>query len=182
MKITVKDQNATLAKDDTLVQNSGKTYIAEFFFDHSWDGFSKTAVFEAGNFRIEVPLTEDRCVIPSKCLERAGVKLKVGVCGTKGAASRGTAWCLTGIVLHKASFNALTSSAPLPEIPDDVRAIILELICASTATDEEVEKILNRIFGTAAKPPDISGGGCCDNTATDKEVEDILHDVFGEEP
>ena len=48
MEIAVKATYAHLVKDESLVQNSDKLYIVEFRFDQSWDGYAKSAVFEAG--------------------------------------------------------------------------------------------------------------------------------------
>ena len=47
MEIAVKATYAHLVKDESLVQNSDKLYIVEFRFDQSWDGYAKSAVFEA---------------------------------------------------------------------------------------------------------------------------------------
>ena len=60
MVIEIKDQWAMLVRDDTLRQNSKKPYEVELVFDESWNGFSKTAIFEAGPVSIVVVLTEDR--------------------------------------------------------------------------------------------------------------------------
>ncbi len=46
---------------------------------------------------------------------------------------------------------------------------------ALTATDDEVDKALDDIFGAAGGPP----GERPDNTATDEEVDKILDDIFG---
>ena len=48
MEIAVKETYAHLVKDESLVQNSNKLYIVEFHFDQSWDGYAKSAIFEAG--------------------------------------------------------------------------------------------------------------------------------------
>lgn len=77
MEIAVKATYAHLVKDESLVQNSDKLYIVEFRFDQSWDGYAKSAVFEAGGVQQPpVALTDDRCIIPAECLKRAGINLK----------------------------------------------------------------------------------------------------------
>ena len=48
MKIDILDTWAVIVEDDTLRQNSTKTYEVEFNFAEIWDGYSKTAIFEAG--------------------------------------------------------------------------------------------------------------------------------------
>lgn len=179
MKIAVKDQLTTLLRDDTLIQNAEKIYIAEFIFDEKWDGFAKTAVFEAGSVHVEVPLSEDRCIVPAQCLEQAGVKLNVGVFGRKSGMRKNTSWCLTGMILRKASLGPFTPSSPNPGLPEDVYAQIIEVIRAHTATDPEVDAVLKEVFGASSGQPVDPGTEHPDNTATDKEVEDILNDVFG---
>ena len=53
-------------------------------FDQSWDGYAKSAIFEAGGVQQPpVALTDDRCIIPAECLKRAGINLKIGVSGIK---------------------------------------------------------------------------------------------------
>lgn len=67
MEIAVKATYAHLVKDESLVQNSDKLYIVEFHFDQSWDGYAKSAVFEAGGVQQPpVALTDDRCIIPAE--------------------------------------------------------------------------------------------------------------------
>lgn len=179
MQITVKGRYTTLVKDDTLVQNSEKLYIGEFIFDESWDGFSRTAVFGAETAHVEVSLAENRCIVPSKCLERAGVKLRIGVYGERNGERRDTSWCLTGNILYEVKFGKLvpTPGPNLPDIPADAYAQIIEVIRASTATDAEVEEVLDKTFGGKTEQAESP-----DNTATDKEVADILNDIFGETP
>ena len=79
MKIEIKGASTRLVEDSSLIQNSAKQYPVEFTFDEAWDGFAKTALFEAGGASIAVVLTDDRCVIPAECLKRGGVRLKVMV-------------------------------------------------------------------------------------------------------
>ena len=68
MKIDILDTWAVIVEDDTLRQNSTKTYEVEFNFAEIWDGYSKTAIFEAGPASVIVALTEDRCTIPALSL------------------------------------------------------------------------------------------------------------------
>lgn len=64
MEIAVKAKSAHLIKDESLVQNSEKLYIVEFAFDQSWDGYTKSAIFEAGGVQQSpVALTDNRCTL-----------------------------------------------------------------------------------------------------------------------
>ncbi len=201
MKINVMDTWAVMVEDDTLRQNATKTYDVEFNFDQSWDGYSRTAIFEAGPASVIVALTEDRCTIPAECLKHASVKLKVGVYGVKGEERKGTAWCIASTIIPDAALGLGNPGSGTPT-PDDVYSEIMAAIgdlsaagfegktlaevfkeikesVAETATDEEVDSVLDDAFGGPGgstgpvEPEDPT------NTATDEEVGNILDDVFG---
>ena len=177
MEIAVKETYAHMLKDESLVQNSEKIYIVEFIFDQSWDGYTKTAVFKAGSVELSVPLTDDRCIIPAECLKQAGVNLHVGVNGVNGEEQKDTIWCLTSRIMYAVDATQLippclfwrrysgpdfggypreygygrgsrpgygrgigTDWTP-PDDPDDPEDP------DNTATDEEVEDILDAVFG-----------------------------------
>ena len=200
MKISIMDSWAQMVKDDTLRQNSKKEYEVEFDFDESWDGYAKTAIFEAGPVSIVVALTEDCCVIPAECLKHGSVKLKIGLYGVKGADRKATVWCLTSLIIPDNSLGMGSGSSTAPdEIYSEIMAAIGDLSAAGfegktlaevfkeikdsvceTATDEEVGSMLNGTFGSPGSPSDPEEWP--DNTATDQEVEDILNDVFGKQP
>lgn len=197
MQINVMDRWAQMVKDDTLRQNSKKEYEVEFRFDESWNGYAKTAIFEAGPASVIVALTEDRCIIPSECLKHGSVKLKIGVYGVKGEERKGTVWCLTSLIIPDYSFGTGSGTSSPDDIYSEIMAAIGDLSAAGfegktlaevfkeikdsvcdTATDEEVDAMLKGTFGASPGNPDDPEEGP-DNTATNKEVEDILNDVFG---
>lgn len=201
MIIEVTEHWAHMIKDDTLRQNSKKAYEVVFNFDKSWDGFTKTAIFEAGPASVIVALTEDRCTIPAECLKYGSVKLKIGLYGVNGEKRKATLWCLTSMVVPDIGIG--TGSSSPPQRPDDVYTEIMAAIgdlsaagfegktlaeifreirdnaCCESATDEEVREVLSSTFGMGTDHPGTPDVGCSDNTATDKEVIDILNDVFG---
>lgn len=199
MVIELKEDWAMLVKDDTLRQNAGKTYEVEFHFDKSWDGYTKTAIFEAGPASVVVVLTEDRCNIPKECLKHGSVKLKIGVYGTNGEGRKGTVWCETSMILPdgRLSFGGGSAGTPMPdELYSEIMAAIGDLSAAGfegktlaeiileikdsvcdTATDDEVKSMLNGAFGECSGSP--AGPEEEGNTATDEEVADILDEVFG---
>lgn len=199
MKIDILDTWAVIVEDDTLRQNSTKTYEVEFNFAEIWDGYSKTAIFEAGPASVIVALTEDRCTIPAECLKHGSVKLKVGVYGVKGEERKGTVWCVGSMIIPDATMN-MGSCSGNPS-PDDVYSGIMAAIgdlsaagfegktlaevfkeiknsVCETATDEEVKDALNTAFGVKTDPSEHPEE-LPSNTATDKEVSDLLDDVFG---
>lgn len=69
MKIAIKSCFTTLVEDTTLIQNAATPYPVEFAFSKDWDGFAKTALFEAGGVSMAVVLSEDKCDIPGECPE-----------------------------------------------------------------------------------------------------------------
>ena len=84
MKIAIKNCFTTLVEDTTLIQNAATPYPVEFAFSKDWDGFAKTALFEAGGVSMAVVLSEDKCDIPGECLKKGGIPLKIAVYGVKG--------------------------------------------------------------------------------------------------
>ena len=199
LKINVMDTWAVMVEDDTLRQNSKKTYNVEFNFDKCWDGYSKTVIFEAGPASVIVALTEDRCTIPAECLKHGSVKLQIGIYGVNGEERKGTIWCLASMIIPDATMNMGGSSPSPDDIYSEIMAAIGDLAAAGfegktlaevfkeikdsaceTATDEEVGSMLNGACGSSGSPSDPEEGP--DNTATDEEVENILNDVFGKQP
>ena len=81
-------QMIAFTERETLVSGTVNKYRAEFAFDDSWDGYTKTAVFRADSFghitSREVLLAGDACQVPHECLI-AGALLRVGVYGISGA-------------------------------------------------------------------------------------------------
>ena len=162
MKIAIKSCFTTLMEDTTLIQNAATPYPVEFAFSKDWDGFAKTALFEAGGVSMAVVLSEDKCDIPGECLKKGGIPLKIAVYGVKGEERKSTGWHVT------AGFGNKTLTEVIVEIQRSI---------SGTASDKEVDDMLNDAF--ASNDP---GGSTSDNTASDKEVDDLLNDVFGEQP
>lgn len=95
MKIAIKSCFTTLVEDTTLIQNAATPYLVEFAFSKDWDGFAKTALFEAGGVSMAVVLSEDKCDIPGECLKKGGIPLKIAVYGVKGEERKSTGWHVT---------------------------------------------------------------------------------------
>jgi hypothetical protein len=74
LKIAIKSCFTTLVEDTTLIQNAATPYPVEFAFSKDWDGFAKTALFEAGGVSMAVVLSEDKCDIPGECLKKGGIR------------------------------------------------------------------------------------------------------------
>lgn len=99
MKIAIKSCFTMLVEDTTLIQNAATPYPVEFAFSKDWDGFAKTALFEAGGVSMAVVLSEDKCDIPGECLKKGGIPLKIAVYGVKGEERKSTGWHVTSKIL-----------------------------------------------------------------------------------
>ena len=111
MKIQVSDGKAVLIRDSTLVQGSSRVYPLEFEFDESWEGYEKTAVFQAGAVTEYAALENDACDIPASCLEQGGAMLLVGVCGSKDGVNTETIWCTTSRILYGVTLETVPETA-----------------------------------------------------------------------
>ena len=174
MKIAVKGQAIALVKDDTLVRNSGKTYSVTFVFDEAWDGFAKTAHFQAGSVTASAALTNDQCNIPAECLENAGVMLKVLVSAVNGSAEKATAWCLTSRILYDTSIDIPIPPSPSPTPSGEVGRLcsdFAEVLNNEYSEKELKDKSLTEVL-TEIEEEYVP-------TATDSEVEDVLDEVWG---
>lgn len=198
MKIAIKSCFTTLVEDTTLIQNAATPYPVEFAFSKDWDGFAKTALFEAGGVSMAVVLSEDKCDIPGECLKKGGIPLKIAVYGVKGEERKSTGWHVTSKILFPANISVGTGGSGDPmgdEAYKQIMGIIgdpstagfgnktlteviveIQRSISGTASDKEVDDMLNDAF--ASNDP---GGSTSDNTASDKEVDDLLNDVFGEQ-
>lgn len=173
MKIAIKSCFTTLVEDTTLIQNAATPYPVEFAFSKDWDGFAKTALFEAGGVSMAVVLSEDKCDIPGECLKKGGIPLKIAVYGIQGEERKSTGWHVTSKILFPANISVGTGGSGDP-MGDEAYKQIMGIIGDPS---KEVDDMLNDAF--ASNDP---GGSTSDNTASDKEVDDLLNDVFGEQP
>ena len=198
MKIEINGSFIKLTEDASLVRDPPDPCIVNFIFDKSWDGFSKTVSFKTNEVSTTAELVDDRCAIPVECLKKAGVRIQISVAGTKGPEQISTGWCATGMIMHRINFGFGQGSSPA--LPDDVHEQIMAVVgdlsaaglegktlsqiiielrnsISGTATDREVEEMLELIFGCSSSAPLNPG-----NTALDEEVDAVLNEVFGKKP
>ena len=114
MKIAIKSCFTTLVEDTTPIQNAATPYPVEFAFSKDWDGFAKTAFFEAGGVSMAVVLSEDKCDIPGECLKKGGIPLKIAVYGVKGEERKSTGWHVTSKILFPANISIGTGGSGDP--------------------------------------------------------------------
>lgn len=127
MKLQVIGQMIAFTERETLVSGTINKYRAEFVFDDSWDGYTKTAVFRADSFgRItsrEVLLAGDACQVPHECLI-AGALLRVGVYGISGDITTPTIYTQEPIGIARGAEPAESTQDPTPGVYQQIINII----------------------------------------------------------
>lgn len=127
MKLQVIGQMIAFTERETLVSGTVNKYRAEFVFDDSWDGYTKTAVFRADSFgRVtsrEVLLAGDACQVPHECLI-AGALLRVGVYGISGDITTPTIYTQEPIGVARGAEPAESTQDPTPGVYQQIINII----------------------------------------------------------
>ena len=127
MKLQVIGQMIAFTERETLVSGTVNKYRAEFVFDDSWDGFTKTAVFRADSFghitSREVFLAGDTCQVPHECLI-AGALLRVGVYGISGDITTPTIYTQEPIGIARGAEPAESTQDPTPGVYQQIINII----------------------------------------------------------
>lgn len=127
MKLQVIGQMIAFTERETLVSGTVNKYRAEFEFDDSWDGYTKTAVFRADSFgRVtsrEVLLAGDACQVPHECLI-AGALLRVGVYGISGDITTPTIYTQEPIGIARGAEPAESTQDPTPGVYQQIINII----------------------------------------------------------
>ena len=127
MKLQVIGQMIAFTERETLVSGTVNKYRAEFEFDDSWDGYTKTAVFRADSFghitSREVLLAGDACPVPHECLI-AGALLRVGVYGISGDVTTPTIYTQEPIGIARGAEPAESTQDPTPGVYQQIINII----------------------------------------------------------
>ena len=127
MKLQVVGQMIAFTERETLVSGTVNKYRAEFVFDDSWDGYTKTAVFRADSFghitSREVLLAGDACQVPHECLI-AGALLRVGVYGISGDITTPTIYTQEPIGVARGAEPAESTQDPTPGVYQQIINII----------------------------------------------------------
>ena len=188
MKIAIKSCFTTLVEDTTLIQNAATPYPVEFAFSKDWDGFAKTALFEAGGVSMAVVLREDKCDIPGECLKKGGIPLKIAVYGVKGEERKSTGWHVTSKILFPANISVGTGGSGEPMGDEAYKQIMGIIGDPSTAgfgdyaKTTEVTAAINtalEAYYTKTQADDTFVKKA--DVATDEEVDAMLTEVFGEQ-
>lgn len=127
MKLQVVGQMIAFTERETLVSGTVNKYRAEFVFDDSWDGYTKTAVFRADSFghitSREVLLAGDACQVPHECLI-AGALLRVGVYGISGDITTPTIYTQEPIGIARGAEPAESTQDPTPGVYQQIINLI----------------------------------------------------------
>lgn len=127
MKLQVIGQMIAFTERETLVSGTVNKYRAEFVFDDSWEGYTKTAVFRADSFGSitsrEVLLAGDACQVPHECLI-AGALLRVGVYGISGDITTPTIYTQEPIGIARGAEPAESTQDPTPGVYQQIINII----------------------------------------------------------
>ena len=127
MKLQVIGQMIAFTERETLVSGTVNKYRAEFEFDDSWDGYTKTAVFRADSFghitSREILLAGDACPVPHECLI-AGALLRVGVYGISGDITTPTIYTHEPIGIARGAEPAESTQDPTPGVYQQIINII----------------------------------------------------------
>lgn len=148
MILVIDDIEVKVAQSEPLVSSSVNVYEAEFRFDKSWDGYTKTVVFDTARASVAVLLTDDRLVIPWEVLQSSG-GVKIGIYGTKGDKVRPTLWSKI-IPIAEGAGGGDDPTEPSPVIVSEDVARALETIGDTEAALDAIIALQESIIGGAA--------------------------------
>lgn len=147
----------TVWTQEPITSGSVNVYPVQFKFSEDWEGLTRIAVFRAGVDTISVLLNENgECAIPWEILVKAGLRLNVGIYGTKGGDTvLPTVWADLGKILPGVTFGE-NARPPTPN-PWDGTANHQHPIEAIIGLAEMLEQIPRPM--TAAELQNILNGG-----------------------
>lgn len=175
MKIAIKSCFTTLVEDTTLIQNAATPYLVEFAFSKDWDGFAKTALFEAGGVSMAVVLSEDKCDIPGECLKKGGIPLKIAVYGVKGEERKSTGWHVTSKILFPANISDTLTGDGEGSISKMIDKAINKF--ATDVTDDNVVNSYKELIDWVAKHgPEATkmAGGISENKTAIADLKTLV--------
>ncbi len=145
MKLNVTGQQIAVEQMPELVAGSAGVYEAEFHFDESWAGYTRTAVFAAGGVERECLLNLDKCTVPWEMMEAGGV-LQVGVYGLAGENRMPTVWTEPRFLIRRGAGPAQEGQAPSPDMAQQILAAIGPLTELETAARGSLVEAINELY------------------------------------
>jgi len=164
----------SLIHRDTITSGASDAFPVQFQFSEAWDGLTKIAVFRAGDRSVSLLLDESNsCFVPWEVLSTPNHRLFTGVYGTNGQSIiLPTVWADCGAILQGAAPGETArppSPGPFEQILSKLsekqdklsglpgqfvgfdahgRAVPQSTPAPSAASDEEVDRLLDDVFGT----------------------------------
>lgn len=150
----VCDKNRAFFRETEKLTSGSIGLTINFVFSPEWDGLLKTAVFDAGEAKIDVVLTSESCEVPPEVLACPGKQLFVGVFGELADKTLAipTIYASAGTIRPGASPSGISSAPPTPSWPEQVQAIALEAKEAADSVRSDAEA------GKFAGPAGEAGG------------------------
>ncbi len=124
IEFRVQDQVLIRKRYPTIFSGDENLDKVHFEFDSSWDGYTKTAVFEAGDVYHKLLDDAGECFIPNEVLKDAG-SFRIGVFGISGNVVK-----TSQIYRCDIGAGARTTSTAVPDPTPDIYAQIIALIDA----------------------------------------------------
>lgn len=93
----------------------------QFTFDEGWDGFQKTAVFQAGGICRDVMDVKQSCTVPHEVLVEPYRTLRIGIYGVKGGTIFPTVWADAGQIVPGADPAGDASADPTLPVWQQIR-------------------------------------------------------------
>lgn len=151
-QVTVSKNQAVVTETEPITSGSVDVYQILFTFSDDWDGFTRYAVFDDGDRRIEILLDETNiCYIPWEVMTDPEDVVEVGVYGVNGRQVLPTIWAELGKIQEGVIEGELPSESPPPlwQITYDAlsRRVEhvekqLENVPKRAITNQELEEIL----------------------------------------
>ncbi len=137
----VCDKNRAFFRETEKLTSGSIGVTINFVFSPEWDGLLKTAVFDAGEAKIDVVLTSESCEVPPEVLACPGKQLSVGVFGELADKTLviPTIYAEAGIIRPGASPSGMSSAPPTPSWPEQVQAIAIEAKEAADSVRSDAE-------------------------------------------
>lgn len=124
MLIGIDGAHAAVRKQDILTVGMVGVVAKFSFFDETWDGLGKTAVFRQGNVTKDALIFNNEVTIPWEVLQMTGIPVQIGVYGTNsdGSIVIPTVWATTNPVRDGADPSGDESYPEAPSVAEQVLA------------------------------------------------------------
>lgn len=122
--IGIDGAHAAVRKQDILTVGMVGVVAKFSFFDETWDGLGKTAVFRQGNVTKDALIFNNEVTIPWEVLQMTGIPVQIGVYGTNsdGSIVIPTVWATTNPVRDGADPSGDESYPEAPSVAEQVLA------------------------------------------------------------